>query len=109
MKLLLDECVVRDLKRDLTGHEVSTVVEAGFGGLENGQLLRAAAGKYDVLITVDRNSHLNRHYLLRFKASRFRNPVSAFDYKGRAYLPRQLISFVPFVAKVASCRAYRGG
>jgi hypothetical protein len=55
MKLLLDECVVRDLKRDLAGHDVSTVVEAGFGGLENGQLLRAAAGKYDVLITVDRN------------------------------------------------------
>jgi len=41
MKLLLDECVVRDLKKDLAEHEVSTVVEAGFGGLENGQLLRA--------------------------------------------------------------------
>ncbi|HKG61707.1 MAG TPA: hypothetical protein VKB05_18265 [Pyrinomonadaceae bacterium] len=53
--MLLDECVVRDLKRDLAEHEVSTVVEAGFGGLENGQLLRAAAGKYDVLITIDRN------------------------------------------------------
>jgi hypothetical protein len=60
MKLLLDECVVRDLKRDLAEHEVSTVVEAGFGGLENGQLLRTAAGKYDVLITVDRNLHLNK-------------------------------------------------
>jgi hypothetical protein len=55
MKLLLDECVVRDLKRDLSEHDVSTVVEAGFGGLENGQLLRAAASKYDVLITVERN------------------------------------------------------
>jgi hypothetical protein len=55
MKLLLDECVVRDLKRDLAAHDVSTVVEAGFGGLENGQLLRAAAGKYDIFITVDRN------------------------------------------------------
>ncbi|HEX5886900.1 MAG TPA: DUF5615 family PIN-like protein [Pyrinomonadaceae bacterium] len=55
MKLLLDECVARDLKRDLVGHEVSTVVEAGFGGLENGELLRAAAAEYDVLITVDRN------------------------------------------------------
>ena len=55
MKLLFDECVVHDLKRDLAGHEVSTVLEAGFGGLENGQLLRAATGKYDVLITVDRN------------------------------------------------------
>jgi predicted nuclease of predicted toxin-antitoxin system len=55
MKLLLDECVVHDLKRDLTGHEVATVVEAGFGGLENGELLRAASGNFDVLITVDRN------------------------------------------------------
>src|SRR5215212_2951772 len=55
MKLLLDECVVHDLKKDLVGHDVSTVVEAGFGGLENGELLRAAAPDYDVLITVDRN------------------------------------------------------
>lgn len=55
MKLLLDECVVYDLKRDLISHEVATVVEAGFSGLANGALLRAAAGLYDVLITVDRN------------------------------------------------------
>jgi hypothetical protein len=55
MKLLLDECVTRDLKRDLVGHDVFTVVEAGFGGLENGELLRAASKDYDVLITVDRN------------------------------------------------------
>lgn len=33
MKLLLDECVVHDLKRDLVGHEVATVVEAGFGAV----------------------------------------------------------------------------
>ena len=41
MKLLLDECVTHDLKEDLTGHEVATVIEAGFGGWENGELLRA--------------------------------------------------------------------
>ena len=34
---------------------MTTVVEAGFGGLENGELLRAASGNFDVLITVDRN------------------------------------------------------
>lgn len=55
MKLLLDECVTRHLKREFATHEVHTVEEAGFKGLENGNLLRAAAGKYDVLITVDRN------------------------------------------------------
>ena len=130
MKLLLDECVVRDLKRDLAGHEVLTVVEAGFGGLENGQLLRAAAGKYDVLITRRSkpsistkhwtiancaiNSHLERHYLLRSKASRSWNSFSAFDYKSRAYLPRQLVSLFLsllclFVARAASRTACLGG
>ena len=55
MKLLLDECVTRHLKRDLAGHEVHTVEVAGFKGLENGDLLRAASGAYEVLLTVDRN------------------------------------------------------
>src|SRR5260370_19644618 len=55
MRLLLDECVVRKLKRDLVGHDVSTVVEAGYSGLKNGALVRAAEGNFDVLITVDRN------------------------------------------------------
>ncbi len=55
MKLLLDECVTYDLKRDLATHQVATVVEAGFGGLKNGALLGAAAKIYDVLITVDQN------------------------------------------------------
>ncbi|HEX9930380.1 MAG TPA: DUF5615 family PIN-like protein [Pyrinomonadaceae bacterium] len=55
MKVLLDECVTHYLKRDFVGHDVFTVEEAGFKGLKNGQLLQAASGKYDVLITVDRN------------------------------------------------------
>jgi predicted nuclease of predicted toxin-antitoxin system len=55
VKLLLDECVTRHLKRDLAGHEVHTIEDAGFKGLENGDLLKAASGAYEVLITVDRN------------------------------------------------------
>ena len=53
--MLLDECVTRHLKREFANHEVHTVEEAGFKGLENGNLLKAASGAYDVLITVDRN------------------------------------------------------
>ncbi len=49
MKLLLDECVTRHLKPDLAGHEVHTVEDAGLKGLENGDLLRAASGAYEVL------------------------------------------------------------
>jgi predicted nuclease of predicted toxin-antitoxin system len=55
MKLLLDECIAHDLKQEFSEHHVATVVEAGFTGLSNGDLLRAASGQYDVLITVDRN------------------------------------------------------
>ena len=56
MKLLLDECVPRRLKRDFSQHEVSTVIEAGFQGLKNGLLLQSAANAgFEVLITVDQN------------------------------------------------------
>jgi len=55
VKLLLDECVTHSLRRDLAGHEVHTVQDAGLKGLENGKLLEAAAGAYEVLVTVDQN------------------------------------------------------
>jgi len=55
MKLLLDECVTRYLKTDFIGHEVKTVREAGFTGLKNRQLLKAAETEFDVLVTVDRS------------------------------------------------------
>lgn len=55
MRLLLDECVTHYLKRELAGHEVSTVDDAGLKGLKNGELLRAASGNFDVLVTVDKN------------------------------------------------------
>src|SRR5690349_18438697 len=55
MKLLLDECVTRYLKRDFIGHDVSTVDEAGLKGLKNGALLNAAKSQFDVLVTVDKS------------------------------------------------------
>ena len=55
MKVLLDECVTRKLRRDFQEHEVPIVEEAGLKGLKNGDLLRSASGKYDVLVTVDQN------------------------------------------------------
>ena len=40
MRVLLDECVPRALRRDIPGHEVKTVAEAGWAGVKNGELLR---------------------------------------------------------------------
>ena len=55
MRVLLDECLPKRLRRDLPGHEVSTVSEAGWAGLSNGALLRRAGETFDVFVTVDRN------------------------------------------------------
>jgi hypothetical protein len=56
MRILLDECVPRPLRRNLPGHDVRTVQEMGWDGHENGDLLREllAAG-FDVFLTVDQN------------------------------------------------------
>jgi hypothetical protein len=43
----------RRLKRELFLHDVLTVAEAGWAGLKNGALLRAADDSIDVLVTVD--------------------------------------------------------
>jgi hypothetical protein len=55
VRLLLDECVDRRLARDITGHEVSTVVGLGWAGVRNGALLQRCAGRFDAFVTVDRN------------------------------------------------------
>lgn len=53
MRVLLDECVPKTLRRDLPGHEVRTVTEMGWAGTRNGPLLRHAAPEFDVFLTVD--------------------------------------------------------
>jgi hypothetical protein len=55
MRILLDECLPRGLKKHLPDHDVLTVPEAGWAGLKNGALLRAATGTVDVFVTVDRS------------------------------------------------------
>ena len=54
MRVLLDECLPRRLKRGLIGHEVQTVPEMRWSGKRNGELLRLAAREFDVFLTVDR-------------------------------------------------------
>ena len=53
MRLLLDECVPKRLKRELHGHETKTVQDMGWAGIKNGALLRLADGTFDALLTVD--------------------------------------------------------
>jgi predicted nuclease of predicted toxin-antitoxin system len=53
MRLLLDECVPKRLKRELLGHETKTVQDMGWAGIKNGELLSLADGQFDALLTVD--------------------------------------------------------
>ncbi len=56
MQILLDENVPRKLKYRLgTNHEATTVQEKGWAGIQNGALLDAADGVFDVFVTLDRN------------------------------------------------------
>ena len=53
MKILLDENVHHGFRNILSSHDVFTVQFMGWSGVKNGQLLKMADGKFDVLITLD--------------------------------------------------------
>jgi predicted nuclease of predicted toxin-antitoxin system len=66
VRVLLDECLPRRLKRELVGHDARTVPEMGWASKRNGELLTLAATEFDAFLTADRNlSH--------------QHDVSAFD------------------------------
>ena len=56
MRVLLDECVPRRLRRELAGRDVSTVPDEGWASRRNGDLLRLMLGAgFTVFVTMDRN------------------------------------------------------
>jgi predicted nuclease of predicted toxin-antitoxin system len=55
MRILIDECLPKKLKLELSDHFVQTVPEAGWAAKQNGELLRLAEKEFDVLLTNDRN------------------------------------------------------
>jgi predicted nuclease of predicted toxin-antitoxin system len=56
MKLLLDENLPHQLRRELPGHDCYTVAYVGWAGVENGELLARAAGEgFDAFVTKDAN------------------------------------------------------
>jgi hypothetical protein len=66
VRVLLDECLPKRLKRELVGHDVKTAPEMGWASKRNGELLALAVGHFDVFVTADRNLS-------------YQQDVSAFD------------------------------
>jgi hypothetical protein len=54
-KILLDSCVPRPFKRELTPHHVQHTSEIGWQDLDDRPLLESADGSFDVFITTDQN------------------------------------------------------
>ena len=55
MKIILDNCVPKRVRRLLPGHDVKHASQVGWSNLSNGRLLQTAAdGGFDLMITVDK-------------------------------------------------------
>ncbi len=69
MKLLLDENLPHELRRELKDHEVFTVAYMDWCGIDNGALLKLAAAEgFDALVTIDRG--------LQYQQDSSRIPIS---------------------------------
>lgn len=55
MRILFDQGTPVPLKDHLSGHQVETAYDLGWSRLTNGELLASAEGRFDVLVTTDRN------------------------------------------------------
>lgn len=55
MRILFDQGTPLPLRQYLSGHQVETAFELDWSRLTNGELLAAAEGRFDVLVTTDKN------------------------------------------------------
>jgi predicted nuclease of predicted toxin-antitoxin system len=55
VRVLLDESLPRRLSRLFETVEVETVLDRGWGGLKNGELLRRAEADFDAFVTADQS------------------------------------------------------
>ena len=92
MRLLLDECVPRRLRRELSDHEVRTVPEMGWAAKENGELLRLASNSFDAFITTDQRLNYQQN------VSRF--PIAVIVLVARRNKIEFLIPLAPELRRV---------
>jgi len=72
MKILLDECVPKPLKRQLLDYQIFTVVEMNWAGKKNGELLQLMQESgFTILLTTD---HSLRYQQI-FKSFRYKSKL----------------------------------
>ena len=92
MQILLDECVPKPLKRELTDYQIRTVVEMGWSGKKNGELLRLMnQNSFDILLTADQN--------LRYQQNLQENDIAVVVMIAASNRLSDLIPLIPNVRR----------
>ena len=76
MRILLDECLPRALATWLSGHDVTTVQQAGWTGIQNGRLLDLAEGRFDLFLTADKRIKHTRQADGRWIGGKIPGPIT---------------------------------
>ena len=93
MRILLDECAPRLLKRQLADYDIRTVVEMGWSGKKNGELLQLMSQEgFTILLTIDQN--------LRYQQNLQQTGVAVIVLVARTNRLTDLVPLIPEVWKV---------
>ena len=88
MKILLDECVTKRLKKHLNSFDVFTVRELGLSGIKNGMLMTyCSENNFDILLTIDKN--------LMFQQNLEKYPVTIAVFNCISSKIEELVLFIP--------------
>jgi hypothetical protein len=85
-KVLFDEDVPRQLRRDLPAFEFRTVQERGWSSVKNGELLRTASMEFDVLVTADKNLQHQQNTPTQLFTARIKASMCP-RYRSSAFFP----------------------
>lgn len=92
MRVLLDHCVPRTIRRLLPGHVVKTTREQRWEDQDNGELLTLAATGFDFLLTVDQR--------MQFEQDPKRLPITVLVLVAPDNRVESLTPHVPHVLEV---------
>ncbi len=101
MKILLDECVTKRLKKHLSEYEVFTVLELNLGGKKNGVLMTyCVENNFDILLTIDKN--------LMFQQNLEQYPVAIAVLNCQTSKIEELVTFLPsFKSQLAKFQKHK--
>ena len=95
MKILLDECITKTLKKHLVNHTVFTVANMNWLGKKNGNLMKSAIAEgFDILLTIDKNLQFQNNI------TEYNIVIVIFDSKNSKL--ESLLPFIPVFEKLIS-------